>query len=153
MNDEEFDSFLDEACNELDTKYQYLVDEFGLGSHDSFVVEYEEQSLLFFCKEKPVIKAKILPVASHVPEKDSLVWFWSNSNLPDSVKEHSAAVKKLYDVTGYELFNNPSVECDEGMAWEIAAMACKCLGAQGVYRVPQGNLFSYLLLTEVQHYG
>ncbi|MEW8415839.1 MAG: DUF6882 domain-containing protein [Candidatus Thiodiazotropha endolucinida] len=153
MNGEEFDKYLEDACDELDQKYQVLVDEFGFGSHDNFVVEYENQSLIFFDKEKPVVEASILPVASHIPEKESLVWFWSNRNLPDAVRDHSAAVKKLYEVTGYEVFDNPSVECDETMAWEIAAMACKCLGAIGVYRIPQANMHSYVLITEVRHYG
>ncbi|MEW8461251.1 MAG: hypothetical protein AB2653_13170 [Candidatus Thiodiazotropha endolucinida] len=42
MNDEEFDKYLEDACDELDKKYQSLVDEFGFGSHDNFVVEYEK---------------------------------------------------------------------------------------------------------------
>ncbi len=63
----------------------------------------------------------------------------------------------IYQYDGYEeyrlrdFFNKPSVECDEGMAWEIAATACKCLEAKEVYRIPQGNTHSYVLLTEVRH--
>lgn len=153
MNDEEFDKYLEDACDELDQKHQALVNEFGFGGHDNFVVEYEKQSLMFFDKERPVVEASILPVASHIPEKESLVWFWSNHRLPEQIRKHSSAVKKLFDVTGYEVFNKPSVKCDENMAWEIAAMACKCLGAEGVYRIPQGNMHSYVLLTEVRHYS
>lgn len=152
MTDDEFDKYLEESCDELDVKYKHLVDEYGFGSHDNFVVEYENQSLMFFRKEAPVVEANILPVASHIPEKNSLVWFWSNRNLPDHVREQSKAIKKLYDITGFELFNNPSVECDESMAWEIAVMACKCMNAKGVYRIPQGNLNSYVLITDVWHY-
>ena len=152
MNDDEFDVYLNQSCDELDDKYQYLADEFGVGSHDNFVVDYEAKLLTFFEKEKPVVEAEIIPIASHIPEKENLVWFWSNRNLPDNVRESGSAIKQLFDITGYELFINDSVECDESMAWEISAMACKCLSAMGVYRIPQGNLFSYVLLFNVRHY-
>ncbi len=153
MTDEEFDQYLDDACTEHDEKYAQLINEFGIGSHDNFVVEYENQSLLFFEKERPVVKCKIVPVATHIPTKNSLVWFWSNKNLPEQVRNFGTPIKKLYELTGYDLFNNPSVECDEDMAWEIAAMACKCLNGKGVYRIPQGNIHSYVVLTSVSHYG
>lgn len=73
--------------------------------------------------------------------------------MPESVRDHSSAVKVLYDQTGYDVFNNPYMSCDEGMAWEVAAMACKCLDAKGVYRIPHGNMHSYVLLTSVRAYG
>ncbi len=150
MTDEEFDNYLEKACDEHDEKYQFLIDEFGIGSHDSFVVEYENELLQFFKKEKCVVEARILPIASHIPEKSNLVWFWSNRNIPETLREKCSTVKKLYDVTGYDLFKNPSAECDEAMAWEIAAMACKCLNAKGVYRIPHSNLYSYVLITDIQ---
>jgi len=153
MTDEEFDNYLAAACDELDQKYQDLVEHYGFGSHDNFVVEYEDQLLSFFKKERRTIEAKILPIASHVPEKNSLVWFWSNRNLPDHVRVPSEAIKKLYDVTGYEIFKENSVECDEDMAWEIAALACKCLEAKGVYRIPHSNLNTYVLILEVEQFG
>ena len=150
MTDEEFDNFLDEACDEQDVKYQLLIDEFGLGSYDNFVVEYENELLQFFEKEKCIVEAKILPIASHVPEKNSLVWFWSNRNIPEALRKKCEAIKKLYEVTGYEIFQDTSVECDETMVWEIAAMACKCLEGKGVYRIPHDNLNSYVLFTDIK---
>lgn len=154
MTDDEFDKFLEEACDELGHKYKKLVDDFGLGNHERFVVEFEKQSLLFFENEKPVVEAVIIPIASHIPEKESFVWFWSNRNLPDELRDLSCKVKKLYEITGFELFNNPSISCDEDMAWEVAAMACKALDAKGIYRIPQSNgLYSYVLIMDIRHYG
>lgn len=71
MNDDEFDRFLEEAMDELDYKRQLLTDTYGLGTHGNFVVEYEKNLLTFFENEKPVVIAEILPVASHIPEKES----------------------------------------------------------------------------------
>ncbi|MBK6512481.1 MAG: hypothetical protein IPG64_27150 [Haliea sp.] len=153
MTDEEFDIFVEEAMAELDQKRQMLTESYGLGTHSNFVVEYENNLLTFFENERPIVVAKILPVASHIPEMENLKWFWANENLPESVREHSSAVKMLYDQTGYDVFNDPHIACDEGMAWEIAAMACKCLNAQGVYRIPHGNMHSYVLLLSVQKHG
>lgn len=153
MNDEEFDNFVAQALDELDEKNLFLTDSYGLGTHSNFVVEYDKNLITFFINEKPVVVAEIIPVASHIPEKESFKWFWANENLPDAVREHSSATKILYEQTGYDVFSNPHIACDEEMAWEVAAMVCKCLNAVGVYRVPHGNAYSYILLTSVKKYG
>jgi len=152
MTEKEFDAYLAAACEELETKLRHLKTEYGFGTHDNFVVEFEKQSLLFFRRECPVVEASILPIASHIPAQRSLVWFWSNRNLPDPIRESGRAVKGLSALTGFVLFEQPKVHCDESMVWEIAALACKYLDACGVYRIPQRGLNSYVLITGVRHF-
>ena len=153
MTDAEFNEFLEQALDEIEAKQTQLEAEYNLGHHERFVVDYERNSLVFFNKEAPVAEATVLPVASHVPEKKNLRWSWANKNLPDSVRRRAEDVKKLYKLTGFQLFERESIECDEKMAWEITAMACKCLKARGAYRVPHANLNAYVLITDIKHIG
>lgn len=152
MNDEEFDKYLSESITELEEKRVLLETDYGIGHHERYILEYENNSLLFFDKEYPVVEATIIPVAAHITDIDQLVWFWSFKDLPEPVRKISSAVKKLYDLTGHEHFRRMSVPCNESMAWDIASMACKFLDAKGVYRVPQGGMYAYVLISHIEHY-
>ena len=153
MNDSEFDAYLDQALDELETKQAALNDEFGLGEHGRFVVDYVAGNLTFFDKEAPRAEASILPVSTHIPAKRELQWSWANQQLPEHVRELSSQVKSLHSVTGFELFVNEHVKCDESMAWEFTALACKCLSAIGAYRVPHGEIHAHVLITSIRHGG
>jgi len=153
MNDDEFDKYLSESVTELEQKRILLEANFGIGHHERYILEYESSSLLFYNKETPVVAATVIPVAAHITDIDHLVWFWSFKGLPESVKKSSTAIKKLYDLTGYEFFRRNSVPCDESMAWDVASMACKLLNAKGVYRVPQAGMYAYVLISRIEHYN
>ena len=153
MTDEEFENYLAMAVEELEEKQDQLEKVHNIGHHEHFVVEYDKGILTFFEHEKPIIEAKIIPLATHVAEKDSLKWFWANEDLPENIINEAILVKGLYDITDYEMFRNETLECDEEMAWEICALACKYLEKLGVYKIPHGNINGYVLLKEIKKYG
>jgi hypothetical protein len=153
MNDPEFDAYLDQALDELEAKQNTLKSEFGLGHHGRFVVDYVAGTLTFFDKEAPRAEASILPVSTHIPAKRNLLWSWANQQLPVHVRELSSQLKELHSVTGFDLFVNERVQCDESMAWEFTALACKCLSAIGAYRVPHGDIHAHVLITSIRQVG
>lgn len=153
MNDQEFDAYLDLALDELEAKQATLKDDFGLGHHGRFIVDYVAGTLTFFDKEAPRAEASILPVSTHIPAKRNLLWSWANQQLPAQVRELSSQVKELHSVTGFEIFANERVQCDESMAWEFTALACKCLSAIGAYRVPHGDIHAHVLITSIRQVG
>lgn len=153
MTAEEFDSFLGESLDELEAKQNSLQSRFNLGEHNRFVIDYEACTLTFFENEAPRAEAVILPVSTHVPSKQSLRWSWANGSLPLEARRLASQVKELLDVTGFEVFANETVECDESMAWEMTAMACKVLAAEGAYRVPHAGLHAHVLLKSVRRLG
>lgn len=150
MTNDEFDRYLEDALDELEVKQQSLATAYGLGEHERFVVDYEDLTLAFFEGERPCAIARILPVATHIPNKRSFRWAWANNMLPQPVRELSKAVMELHALTGFELFAQETIECDESMAWEIAALACKCLGKAGAYRIPHATLNGYVLIESVR---
>jgi len=150
MADFNFDSYLTDAQAELDRKQDALRDAYGIGTYDRFVVDYVALSLEFFEREAPRARAAIIPVATHVPAKSSLKWAWANDQYPQSVRDAASRLRELTDLTGFEVFQSAIMECDESMAWEIAALSCKYMQAMGVYRIPHGHIHSYVLITEVR---
>ncbi|MBK8285094.1 MAG: hypothetical protein IPK97_09520 [Ahniella sp.] len=85
-----------------------------------------------------------------MPAKNSLKWAWASDQYPQTVRDASSRLRGLTDLTGFEVFQSALIECDESMAWEIAALACKYMQALGVYRIPHGHIHSYVLITEVR---
>lgn len=150
MPDFDFDEYLSAAQDELEQKQERLTADFGLGTWPRFVVDYEAGTLQFFEHEALRAHAEIVPVATHVPEKESLKWAWANSQYPERVLVKAAQLKGLKELTGLTMFSEDVVQCDESMAWEIAALACRFMDALGAYRVPHGSINSYVLITAVR---
>jgi hypothetical protein len=150
MTDFDFDTYLAEAQAELEEKQDALRAAHGIGTFSKFVVDYLAGSLDFFEHESPRARATIIPIATHVHAKSSLKWAWANEQYPASVIEDASRLRELTDLTGFGMFQTALIECDESMAWEIAALACKYMQAMGVYRVPHGAIHSYVLITEVR---
>jgi hypothetical protein len=149
MSDFDFDSYLTNALAELDGKQDALRDAHGIGAFSRFVVDYVAESLEFFEGEALRARATIIPVATHLPAKNSLKWAWANDQYPQTVRDAASRLRGLSDLIGFEVFRSALMECDESMAWEIAALACKYMQAIGVYRVPHGHIHSYVLITQV----
>lgn len=150
MSSFDFDSYLAQAQDELEQKQTALGVEYGIGTYDRFVVDYVFGSLDFFHHEAPKVQTSIIPVATHLPAHGSLKWAWANEQYPSDVRNAASRTKELTELTGLELFHDELVECDESMAWEITALACKLLGAKGAYRMPHGHIHSYVLIAEIR---
>ncbi|GAA7769400.1 MULTISPECIES: DUF6882 domain-containing protein [Cupriavidus] len=149
MTDEDFDAYLESALDELEAKQSLLSDAYGLGRHERFVVDYESLTLSFFEGERHCVTARILPIATLVPVQNSLRWAWANEVFPEPVRQLSMAVKEPHSATGFDMFVQEAIECDEPMAWEIAALACKCLRKAGAYRIPHPTAHCYVLIESV----
>ena len=149
MTEEEFETYLAEALDELEAKQDWLMAEYGIGMYDRFHIDYTTGRLVFFEDGDLVVETTIVPVATHVPKKYSLQWAWVNIQLPSSVRQEAAAVKELSRFTGFELFEDRIVKCDAEMAWKLTASACQFLGTIGAYRVPHGKVNSYVLIKSI----
>jgi hypothetical protein len=146
----DLNSYLAEAQEELWQKQADLGAEYGIGTHERFVLDYVDSTLDFFQHEAPKVRTTIIPVATHVPEKRSLKWAWANEQYSAEIRAAASRIKQLAELTGYKIFQTDFVQCDETRAWEITALACKLHEAKGAYRVPHGKIHSYVLITDVK---
>ncbi|MBR8191691.1 hypothetical protein KDX05_21835 [Burkholderia vietnamiensis] len=152
MKDEEFDAFLERALVELGAKQTALSDSFGIGGNERFVVDYSSRLLTFFVGEAPTAEAFILPLGTHSLDKQRFRWSWSDEGLPMDVRDASRKTEALYDLTGFEIFSQATFQCDQTMAWEIAALSCSALAADGAYRIPNGSNQHYVLILSVRRF-
>ena len=109
---------------ELRDKQAVLSGSFGIGSSERFVVDFASCLLTFFDGEAPIAEASILPLGTHSLDKQRFRWSWSDEGLPADVRDAARKTQALYEVTGFEIFKQATIQCDQAMAWEIATLSC-----------------------------
>lgn len=149
MDDDEFQAFLDSSYDDLEKKQSYLENEFGLGHFDRYDLEPENEQIIFSSSDGKRVQANFIPIGTFSPESGSWMWGWNNSAFTDSLRDKSKRLKVLAEITGFEMFLNPTSEVDEDMAWEMVAMAVHTLKSEGVYRAPANNLMYFYALYNV----
>lgn len=152
VTDDEFVQFIQDAVAELNEKQDVLKREYGFGDYARWA--FDQVTEKFHLLDEAggiVVEADVVDIGSYSPESNTFKWAWSNSSVLPALREKSARIKGLEGYTGIPLFgyeNAFTVE-DESMAWELAAIAVKYIGALGCYRAPSssGGPHTFLALT------
>jgi len=151
---EYFDRFLRSAVDELKEKQQWLERKHGLGRFARWFLDQDVGLLRMYDREdRQVFAADVVCIGSYAGNSATWRWAWSNDLLLPVLREKSRLLRALGDLTGVDLFvaEDAFAIDEESMAWELAAISVKYLNALGVYRAPQGQLDSFLALTQVRH--
>lgn len=139
MTDEEFETFLENANEELRKKQASLQEAYRLGEMTRWWFEQKTAKLQFFDQsDRLAVEADVIDVGSYSPKSSSWKWAWSNSSVLPDLRRKASPLKRLQDITGFDLFGNDAAFSIDGepMAWELTAMAVQHLQALGCYRAP-----------------
>ncbi len=154
MTDDEFVQFMQDAMDELREKQDTLEREYGFGDYARWAFDQvTERFHLLDDAGHVVVEAEVVDIGSYSPKANTFKWAWSNTSVLPALREKAARLKGLEEYTSIPLFGYEdafTVE-DESMAWELAAMAVKYIGAMGCYRGPSstGGPHTFLALTSV----
>ena len=142
MTDSEFEAFLANANEELRHKQALLLEQYSLGEYSRWFFEQATETLQFFDEaDKLMIEADVVQIGSYSEKSNTWKWAWSNSSVLPRLREKVEILKELEETTGFELFGREHAFDikDEAMAWELAAISVKHLGAIGCYRAPSSS--------------
>jgi hypothetical protein len=142
MTDEEFDTFLAKANDELESKQAELNSTYRLGEMKRWWFEQQGAKLQFFDgNDRLAVEGGVVGIGSYSPKSSSWMWAWSNPTFLPELREKALPLKRLEALTGLDLFGNEGTFSisGEAMAWELAAMAVHELGALGCYRAPASS--------------
>jgi hypothetical protein len=157
MNDDDFEVFLTDATDELKAKQASLTERYGLGSHKRWMYETDKAMLQFFNHQNDlVLEADIIDIGSFSPANSTWKWAWAYENISATMKAQSLRVKELEDITDLVIFGeDKAIEADEYLAWELAAMAVKHLGALGCYRAFSSarNVNMFFAITHLREFS
>lgn len=145
MTDAEIDALFDEAFADFDRKQDALEQGFGIGGHARWRADLTVPEVLFLDGEdQPAVRCGLLVVGTL--GGGVWQWAWANQQLPERVREPSAALKSYAQSTGLVVFNEARWTSSEDQAWMTTALACRHFGADGGYRIPGGKADVYALL-------
>ena len=154
MTEDEFDSYLAEAIEELQRKQDILKSNYNLGIYKRWWFEQATSLLQFFDQNDALcLEAKTIHIGSYSPKSNTWLWAWANVSVLPELREKSESLKVLSKITGYDLFEDyHTFHADENLAWELAALSVKQLNAKGCYRAPAstGEHFSFLAIMDLQ---
>ena len=136
MTEKEMWEFVDKCYDELEKKQKIFSEKYNINSYKDFWWEQKRRILQFKNGDVVGLEFKIVFVGTWVFNKNEWLWGWANNSHTDLIKKEASKIKKLYDLTGYDVFLNEFVEADETMAYELTAMAVHQLNAIGIYKSP-----------------
>ena len=139
MTDPEFDQFVTSALDALEAKQAELARR-GFGAGGSWRFDHESQRLQLLDHAGAVtLAADVVDIGAYSPEAGAWIWGWSNQALSPERRERARPIAALAGETGVDLFAREGLFPirDPEMAWELAAVAARKLGALGCFRAPE----------------
>lgn len=139
MTNEQFQEFLQTALDDLRVKQEKLDAAYGITACVRWDLDEAAEKLKLVGRDGQLrVEADVVDVGSFAASSSSWMWGWANESYPASVREKAAVLKELAISTGFGLFASGSAIAvkDESMAWELAALSVRHLGALGVYKAP-----------------
>lgn len=150
MNESDFEKFLAECSAELRRKNQSLEQQYGLGTFGRWDHDSVSALLTFSNPDRDwVLEAATTSIGSYSLKTNTWLWAWANQSLSEAEREKASALTRLAEVTGLRLFSDAHFDCDESLAWELAAASVHQLDSLGCYRAPAGHLWIFLSIDSV----
>jgi hypothetical protein len=144
MNEALFEDFLANAVDALKSKNYLLEEQYGIGHFARWDHDGDLEQMVFSNPDDAnVLVADTTSIGSYSLRSKTWMWAWGNQSLTDSARAKSDRLTKLFDRTGMRIFSDPHVECDEYLAWELAAASVQELDGLGCYRGPTGHLWVF----------
>lgn len=145
--DAQFDEYVADSFNLLESVQDKLEKEYGLGHFERWDLDQEKRELTFSNSSGPNITCKVYALGTYA--NGGWKWAWANSSLLKSFSNKSKNMQKLGLLSGLGVFELEVFEADESMPWEIAGMALKEIGGIGVYRCPSKSSELFVVIEDI----
>jgi len=154
LTDRPFEELLNQAIAELQEKQEALERDFGFGAGGRWQYAQETATLqLFDDNNNMTVSADVIDIGSYHRPTETWMWSWSNDTVLPALRQRAESLKTLEDITGLGVFGQAKpFDADVPMAWELAAICVKHLGALGCYRGPSedSELFNFFAIMDVK---
>ena len=154
LTNRQFKKLLNQAIAELEKKQEALERDFGFGAGGRWQYAQETAKLqLFDDNNNMTVSADVIDIGSYSRPTETWMWSWSNDTVLPALRQRAEPLKTLEDITGLGVFGQAKpFDADVPMAWELAAICVKHLGALGCYRGPSADseLFHFFAIMDVK---
>ncbi|EJR29845.1 MULTISPECIES: DUF6882 domain-containing protein [Bacillus cereus group] len=148
MTDEQFENYLVMCYDKLESKQQKFISDYNIYNFDEYWYDQDQCILQFKKNGQMLLEFSVVFIGSWSGKSNSWMWSWANENVADYARSKSNCLKDLQNITGNEIFINSLFECDQEMAYELAAFSIEFLDAEGIYIAPgeRSDLFMAVML-------
>ena len=144
MNESQFEQFLSDAAEAVQAKNDLLEQRHGIGHFARWNHDGDLGQLTFSTPgDAAALVAETTDIGSYSLKTKTWLWAWANESLTSGARAKADELKKLYEVTGMRVFIDAHFDCDEYLAWELAASSVEHLGGIGCYRGPVDHLWIF----------
>ena len=141
-----------ETCRtELQTKQDTLAERFELWRHTRWDWNQDRAEIVFSNDGVPAVVAAVAFVGSVSARGGTWLWSWANDSLSPAAVGAMARVRDYGEALDRPHLAVPLWPADEHDGWAMTAVAAHLLEADGAYRTPGDNGFTYMLLSNVRH--
>ncbi|MCK5002912.1 MAG: hypothetical protein KAJ92_05915 [Gammaproteobacteria bacterium] len=142
--------YLDDCYAVLEQKQAALIEQYQIDSFDMFDFDMLKGTIEFKQGSTVMVKADFIPVGSFNEDQETWMWAWANGGVTGEILQKAESIRVLDAKTNNDVFNTETVSADEGLAWEIAAMACDYYQGQGVFAAPVEGLLIFMVLNDIE---
>jgi hypothetical protein len=147
---EKWNAIVRDCCRELTTKNEQLWRRLSLNTYKRWDWNQDSAELVFSNDGVPGAKARITFVGSVSTKSDTWLWSWANFGLVAGVREPAIAVRDYGEREGFLPLTIPKWSAKHEDGWHMMAVAARILGAEGAYRTPKDNGFTFMVLHDVR---
>lgn len=146
MTNEEFFEFLDYCNKRLIEKQKMLLQEYKIANYQEFWWSQEGSLLQFKNNGAVLLEFSVIFIGSWSGIGNTWMWAWANESMTKEVRNQSAVLQELANVTGFDVFTTPVLECEEAIAHQITALSVEKLGAKGMYISKEDNSHMFMAI-------
>jgi hypothetical protein len=145
----DFETLLRVSMEELMVLTQHHQEAWHFGKEDQWRLdERQGQLVLEFPGRQVVAPAQI--IGAYDIQAGLWQWAWAKPSFPQDLVAHALCLREYGEKEGFERLVSPEWPGHETDCWYMAALACRLCGAQGAYRAPSEDSFTFITFGEVE---
>ena len=148
---EPFKALVRKGCEYLTARTDELRHRYGVSGYQRYDWDQDKGTIVFSNDGVAKVVANIQFVGHVSTRTRTWLWSWANQSISCEMSERILEVKRYGELHGFAQLIEPHWSADAVDGWEMTSVSAYLLKAQGAYRTPDENGFTYLLLTDIRH--
>ena len=149
MSFEEYKEFKHECVHARIDKNDRNIEEFRIGSYDTWAYDQESGVFTFSNVGEPLARAIFLISGSIASTSGTWLWSWANPHMESKLVEPVLKVREFGDQNGILELSEQKFEADIEDGWELTAVVVEILGLKGAYKCPHENGAMFVMFTGI----
>lgn len=146
---EQYAEFQSECMSDLKVKIAKTVEGWHLTDFTHFDLDQTTGELVFSDDEAPRVRCSVQIIGTLSQQTNTWLWAWESPWVVDEMQKSARRVRDFGERRQLTDLTNAKYVADEAHAWNMTAIAAKLEDAEGAYRVPNRDVYVFMILTSI----